>query len=260
VSTIQVGSVQCERAWEVHSAADTAVHKKGLYHGRVEVEKGHETSLQRAKKKSSRSFVGRSTICSGCVSDQKGTVMKLYAVYIMHADGFWHLSSFRLGKNRRRVIRQFPQYNNKHTLVCLGPKSDLGTGTQKSAPVFSDEQPPSDPSPTPSAFALDLFGFGVYTFPPGAAGAMSFHDPLEGTETSVSEDKQEVIMLPSAKLELIVKLADFLCDGYLDKDPDEGTRAFQTAVGFTVPQDVKDEAYGIYYSYAASEWAQQKNF
>jgi hypothetical protein len=136
--------------------------------------------------------------------------MKLYAVYIMRANGFWHLSSFRLGRNRRHILRQFPQYNNKHTLVCLGPKSDLGTGTQKSAPVFSDEQ--------------------------------------------------EVIMLPSAKLELIVKLADFLCDGYLDKDPDEGTQAFQTAVGFTVPQDVKDEAYGIYYSYAASEWAQQKNF
>ena len=35
----------------------------------------------------------------------------------------------------------------------------------------------------PNAFALDLFGCGVYPFPPGAAGAMSFHDPLEGTET-----------------------------------------------------------------------------
>ena len=34
----------------------------------------------------------------------------------------------------------------------------------------------------PSAFALDLFGFDVYTFSRGAAGAMSFHDPLEGTE------------------------------------------------------------------------------
>jgi hypothetical protein len=33
-----------------------------------------------------------------------------------------------------------------------------------------------------SAFALDLFGFSVYTFPQGAAGALSFHDPLEGTE------------------------------------------------------------------------------
>jgi hypothetical protein len=33
-----------------------------------------------------------------------------------------------------------------------------------------------------NAFALDLFGFGVYTFPQGAAGAMSFHDSLEGTE------------------------------------------------------------------------------
>src|SRR2546421_1301066 len=35
-----------------------------------------------------------------------------------------------------------------------------------------------------SAFAFDLFGFGVYTFPQGVAGAMSFHDPLEGTETT----------------------------------------------------------------------------
>jgi hypothetical protein len=153
--------------------------------------------------------------------------MKLYAVYIMRANGFWHLSSFRLGRNPRHILRQFPQCNNKHTLICIAPKGDLGTGTQKSAPVFSDRPAAKhNPSPTPS----------------------------------VSEDKQEVIMLPSAKLELIVKLADFLCDGYVDKDPDEGTQAFQTAVGFTVPQDVKDEAYGIYYSYAASEWAQQKNF
>src|SRR3989442_3663690 len=36
----------------------------------------------------------------------------------------------------------------------------------------------------PSAFALDLFGFDVYTFPRGVAGALSFLDPLEGTETS----------------------------------------------------------------------------
>jgi hypothetical protein len=35
-----------------------------------------------------------------------------------------------------------------------------------------------------SALALDLFGCGVYTFPQGTAGAMSFHDPLEGTEIS----------------------------------------------------------------------------
>ena len=35
----------------------------------------------------------------------------------------------------------------------------------------------------PSAFTLDLFGSGEYTSPLGAAGAMSFHDPLEGTET-----------------------------------------------------------------------------
>src|SRR5438309_1075693 len=33
-----------------------------------------------------------------------------------------------------------------------------------------------------NAFALDLFGFGMYTFPHRAAGALYFHDPLEGTE------------------------------------------------------------------------------
>ncbi len=33
-----------------------------------------------------------------------------------------------------------------------------------------------------NAFAFDLFGFGVYTSPQEAAGALSFHDPLEGTE------------------------------------------------------------------------------
>src|SRR2546421_6220498 len=42
----------------------------------------------------------------------------------------------------------------------------------------------------PSAFALDLFGFGVYTCPLGAAGAMSFHDPLEGTETRIHRGLQ----------------------------------------------------------------------
>jgi hypothetical protein len=36
-----------------------------------------------------------------------------------------------------------------------------------------------------NAFALDLFGFGVSTFPPGVAGALSFHDPLEGTEINL---------------------------------------------------------------------------
>jgi hypothetical protein len=35
-----------------------------------------------------------------------------------------------------------------------------------------------------SAFALDVFGFGWYTFPRGAPGAMFFPDPFEGTETS----------------------------------------------------------------------------
>jgi hypothetical protein len=37
-----------------------------------------------------------------------------------------------------------------------------------------------------NAFALDLFGFGMYTCPLGAAGAMSFYDPLEGTEIKPS--------------------------------------------------------------------------
>jgi hypothetical protein len=40
-------------------------------------------------------------------------------------------------------------------------------------------------SPLLSAFALDLFGFDVYTFPLGAAGARSFHGPLKGTEIRV---------------------------------------------------------------------------
>ena len=46
----------------------------------------------------------------------------------------------------------------------------------------------------PSAFALDLFGFDVYTFPRGAAGAMSLLDPLEGTETrqSLSTSQLEI--------------------------------------------------------------------
>src|SRR3954447_17080860 len=33
-----------------------------------------------------------------------------------------------------------------------------------------------------SALSLDLFGCGVYTFSLEAAGALSFHDPFEGTE------------------------------------------------------------------------------
>jgi hypothetical protein len=35
-----------------------------------------------------------------------------------------------------------------------------------------------------SAFALDLFGFDMYTFSPEAAGVIFFLDPFEGTETS----------------------------------------------------------------------------
>ena len=38
-----------------------------------------------------------------------------------------------------------------------------------------------------SAFALDLCGFGVYTLPQGAPGALSLQDPLEGTEISNPE-------------------------------------------------------------------------
>jgi hypothetical protein len=33
------------------------------------------------------------------------------------------------------------------------------------------------------AFTLDLLGFGIYTCPQKAAGAVSFHDPLEDAET-----------------------------------------------------------------------------
>ncbi len=53
----------------------------------------------------------------------------------------------------------------------------------------------------PSAFALDLFGFDVYTFPPGAAGAMSFHDPLEGTETSSFLIRRSTLLLLFAQQE-----------------------------------------------------------
>ena len=52
-----------------------------------------------------------------------------------------------------------------------------------------------------NAFALDLFGFGMYAFPPGA---MSFHDLLEGTEMRVLKliaviDGRRVAMLFDAQ-------------------------------------------------------------
>ena len=43
----------------------------------------------------------------------------------------------------------------------------------------------------PNAFALDLFGCDVYTFPPGATGAISFHDPFEGTEILILMFRKE---------------------------------------------------------------------
>src|SRR5712692_204255 len=55
--------------------------------------------------------------------------------------------------------------------------------------------PRAYPLGPPSAFSLDFLGFGVYTFPPGAAGAMSFHDPLEGTETSLSFTCRQIHIL-----------------------------------------------------------------
>src|SRR5437588_2072239 len=53
-----------------------------------------------------------------------------------------------------------------------------------------------------NAFALDLFGFGMYAFPPGA---MSFHDLLEGTEMRVLKliaviDGRRVAMLFDAQI------------------------------------------------------------
>src|SRR5436309_8845024 len=48
-------------------------------------------------------------------------------------------------------------------------------------------------SQVPSAFALDLCGFGVYPFPPGVAGAMSFHDPLEGTENRKESQMTDLV-------------------------------------------------------------------
>ena len=61
--------------------------------------------------------------------------------------------------------------------------SRKNVGAQFIAPGGWDSHKRSVPS-LPNAFALDLFGFGVYPFPQGAPGAMSFHDPLEGTEIS----------------------------------------------------------------------------
>src|SRR5213082_2313570 len=43
-----------------------------------------------------------------------------------------------------------------------------------------------------NAFALDPFRFGMYTFPPGAPGAVSFHDPLEGAEIRVLKLKSVI--------------------------------------------------------------------
>ena len=36
----------------------------------------------------------------------------------------------------------------------------------------------------PAHLRLAFSGFDMYTSPQGAAGALSYHDPLEGTETS----------------------------------------------------------------------------
>ena len=60
--------------------------------------------------------------------------------------------------------------------------SRRNVGAQFISPGGWDSHKRSVPS-LPNAFALDLFRFGVYTFPQRVAGAMSFHDPLEGTET-----------------------------------------------------------------------------
>ena len=78
---------------------------------------------------------------------------------------------------------------------------------------------------------------------------------MEDHDTTAQEPEPELIMLPGAKLELIVKLAFFLA-GYLDGDPREGVNEFQSAYG-PVPQDVITEALGIFYEYAA--WAKPSN-
>src|SRR5256885_40314 len=60
--------------------------------------------------------------------------------------------------------------------------------------------------PFSSAFALDLCGYDVYTLPRGVAGALSFHDPLEGTETrnTVSHcwDSYPSVLLRSRRLNI----------------------------------------------------------
>jgi len=60
----------------------------------------------------------------------------------------------------------------------------------------------------------------------------------------------EFVLLPGAKLELIVKLAFFLAS-YIDGDPREGVGEFISAHSFVpVPQDVITEALNIFYEYA----------
>jgi len=54
-----------------------------------------------------------------------------------------------------------------------------------------------------NALSLDFLGFGVYTFPAGEAGAMSFHDPLEGTEIKLVAHPVD-LSSPKEKCSLLV--------------------------------------------------------
>src|SRR5437016_5385252 len=81
-------------------------------------------------------------------------------------------------------------------------------------------------SSPPSAFALDGFGFGVYTFPPEAVGALSFDDPLEGTETN-KETGSSTPFKPAARARSIS------CIGLILGRPDAGWRPMLKTVPYT---------------------------
>src|SRR5689334_10418508 len=86
------------------------------------------------------------------------------------------IASSRLHLRQQTDHLQYFHHRHPHTYLLRVRISNTGAclPVQTSTPVPS------------SAFALDLFGFGRYTSSPGAAGALSFPDPLDGIETSGS--------------------------------------------------------------------------
>src|SRR5947209_7608879 len=77
-----------------------------------------------------------------------------------------------------------------------------------------------------SAFGLDRFGFGVYTFPLEVVGALSFDDPLEGTETN-KETGSSTPSRPAARARSMSWI------GFILGRPDAGWRPMLKTVPYT---------------------------